>query len=309
MNASNIQGCFSLSNPVEVIRTNASGCQANGGELFGGPFIFDQVGDGVRDTIAAGSITVANTQGDTTIWVVTDSQGYILGMPPMPSAVNFDTPGAGTCLIWHLAVNNTNSNGDTILLEGLALGMNASNVTGCFSFSNPIEVLRTNASGCNTNGGELFGGPFIFDMVGDGVIDTIPTGAITLTNFQGMNTQWIVTDDQGNILGLPPTPKAVDFDPQGVGICLMWHLSYDGPITGLEIGMNANNLTGCTSLSNPITIERSGTTTPTVSPIVINEINGNDQIELLNVGTTTIDISSYWSVSYTHLTLPTTPYV
>ena len=102
MNANNIQGCFSLSNPIEVIRNNASGCNANGGELFGGPFTFNSVGDGVPDNIPAGAITSANVNGQNLGWVVTDDQGYILGLPPMPSAVNFDTPGAGTCLYGEL---------------------------------------------------------------------------------------------------------------------------------------------------------------------------------------------------------------
>ena len=92
-------------------------------------------------------------------------------------------------------------------------------------------------------------------------------------------------------------PGVVDFDPQGVGICLIWHLSYDGPITGLEVGLDANNITGCASLSNPITVERNSTVTPPTtgtSDVVINEINGSGQIELLNVSGNTIDISSYW---------------
>ena len=79
------------------------GCQANGGELVGGPFTFDSVGDGVADMIPAGSIISTNTSGQTLGWLVTDDQGYILGMPPMPGVVNFDNPGAGTCLIWRIA--------------------------------------------------------------------------------------------------------------------------------------------------------------------------------------------------------------
>ena len=153
-NANDIQGCFSLSNPVEVIRNNANGCQANGGELFGGPFTFNSVGDGVPDMIPAGSIASANTNGNLA-WVVTDSQGYILGLPPMPSAVNFDNPGAGTCLIWRLA--------STGAVSGVEVGLNANDIQGCFSLSNPVEVIRNNANGCNANGGELFGGPFVFD--------------------------------------------------------------------------------------------------------------------------------------------------
>ena len=246
LNASDIEGCFSLSNPIEVFRNNASGCNANGGELFGGPFTFNSVGDGTPDMIPAGSITSANTNGETLAWVVTDDEGYILGLPPMPSAVNFDTPGAGTCLIWRLAHDGP--------ITGAAVGLNASDIEGCFSLSNPIEVIRNNASGCNANGGELFGGPFEF-IVGDGIADNIPEDAITLANAQG-TSQWIVTDDQGLILGLPPTFSVVDFDPQGEGVCLVWHLSYIGEISGLTPGLNASDLDGCFSLSNPITVVR-----------------------------------------------------
>ena len=226
------------------------------------------------------------------IWVVTDSQGYILGLPPMPSAVNFDNPGAGTCLIWNLAVNGIDS------LGGLAMGLNANNLTGCFSLSTPVEVIRNNASGCNANGGMLFGGPFVFD-VGDGTPDMIPAGSITVANINGANFGWVVTDDLGNILGLPPTPEVVDFDPQGEGICLVWHIAYDGAITGLEVGMNTNNIQGCFSLSNPVTVERNGATAPPVAhPIVMNEISANGQIELLNIGNSTIDISGYWLCNF-----------
>ena len=248
MNANDLQGCFSLSNPIEVIRNNASGCNANAGELFGGPFTFNSVGDGVADNIPAGSITVANSTGANTAWVVTDDEGYILGLPPMPSAVNFDNPGAGTCLIWHLAYDGE--------ISGVGMGLNANDIQGCFSLSNPIEVIRNNASGCNANGGALFGGPFTFNSVGDGVADNIPAGSITVANSTGANTAWVVTDDEGYILGLPPMPSAVNFDNPGAGTCLIWHLAYDGEISGVGMGLNANDIQGCFSLSNPVEVIR-----------------------------------------------------
>ena len=88
----------------------------------------------------------------------------------MPSAVNFDGAGAGTCLIWHLSFDDG--------LQGAEVGMNTSNLQGCYSLSNSITVVRTNADGCNANGGELFGGTFAF-TVGDGVADNIPAGSIS----------------------------------------------------------------------------------------------------------------------------------
>ena len=126
---------------------------------------------------------------------MTDSEGYILGMPPMPSAVNFDTPGAGVCLIWHLAFN-----GD---VTGVGMGLNANNIQGCFSLSNPVQVIRNNASGCQANGGELFGGPFTFNAVGDGIPDNIPEGAITTVNTNGEQIRWVVTC----LLYTSPSPR------------------------------------------------------------------------------------------------------
>ncbi len=245
-NAADLQGCFSISNSITVERTPADGCLANGGELFGGPFAFT-VGDGVADMIPEGSITLANASGVNSQWVVTDANGIILGLPPMPSVVDFDGAGYGDCLIWHLSHDGT--------LAGAAVGVNAADLEGCFSLSNSITVVRTPVDGCLANGGELFGGPFAF-TVGDGEADMIPEGSITLANASGANTQWLVTDDQGNILGLPPMPSAVNFDEAPVGTCLIWHLAFEDGLIGAEVGANAADLQGCFSLSNSITVAR-----------------------------------------------------
>ncbi|MEX1188806.1 MAG: T9SS type A sorting domain-containing protein, partial [Bacteroidia bacterium] len=101
----------------------------------------------------------------------------------------------------------------------------------------------------------LEGGPFTF-CVGDGNADMIMDGAITLSGNSGGNSQWVVTDDQGNILGLPPTYSVVDFDDAGSGTCLVWHLSFEDGLTGAEVGLNAADLQGCFSLSNSIEVFR-----------------------------------------------------
>ena len=240
-NASALEGCFSLSNSIEVIRNLVGDCQANGGMLFGGPFEFC-AGDGAADMLEPGSISLANNQGENSQWIVTDAQGNILGLPPMPSAVDFDGAGAGTCLVWHLSYD-----GD---ITGLELGANASNLEGCFSLSNSIEVVRNQPIG-----GVLTGGPFEF-CVGDGEADMISIDSITLDSNSGSNAQWLITDNEGNILGLPASFSDVDFDGAGIDTCLIWHLSYDGEISGLQAGANAADLAGCFSLSNPVVVNR-----------------------------------------------------
>jgi len=101
--------------------------------------------------------------------------------------------------------------GITALTDGplFANGQNAS--LGAWRFER-IDNDRT----CDVNGGSIEGGPFQFCV--DGTADNIAPGSITLTGNTG-NSQWVVTDDRGNILGLPPTFSAPDFDAAGTGLC------------------------------------------------------------------------------------------
>jgi len=71
----------------------------------------------------------------------------------------------------------------------------------------------------------------------------------------GTNQQWVITDADLNILGLPTAPP---FDLEGVeaGTCLIWNLSFEDGITGASIGANAGDLAGCFDLSNSISVVR-----------------------------------------------------
>ncbi|MDX1408968.1 MAG: T9SS type A sorting domain-containing protein, partial [Saprospiraceae bacterium] len=209
-----------------------------GGTLSGGPFTFC-VGDGVPDVVSGVELTGAT--GANSQYVVTDTELNILGLPPAPEAVNFDEAGPGTCLIWHLSYD-----GD---ISGLEIDNNVMDVTGCFGLSNSIEVVRNQ----QPEGGELTGGPFTF-CVGDGMPDRV--SGVELTGATGSNSQYVVTDTSLNILGLPPSPDSVDFDVAGGGICLIWHLSYEGDISGLELDANVIDISGCFGLSNAITVNR-----------------------------------------------------
>ncbi|WP_152611334.1 hypothetical protein [Psychroserpens mesophilus] len=108
------------------------------------------------------------------------------------------------------------------------------------------------------NAGTLTGGPFTFIV--DGTPDFV-SGISTDPDAVGSNRTFVVTDDQGNILGLPPTNEAlqgVNFDGAGVGTCLIWYLRYENGLQGLEEGMNANDLQGNFDLSNSIAVNRLG---------------------------------------------------
>ncbi len=219
---------------------------ANAGEISGGPFAFDV--DGEADMVTGITLDATSASGETSTWIITDDQNNILGLPPTIEAVqmvNFDDAGSGTCLIWYARYNGT--------VTGLEMGMNAGDVTGDFALSNSIEVVRNQV----VNAGKISGGPFSFDV--DGEPDMVSEVTLDDANAFGDNSSWVVTDDQGNILGLPPTLEAlegVDFDGAGAGTCLIWYARYNGTVTGLEMGMNANDVTGEFDLSNSIEVVR-----------------------------------------------------
>ncbi len=245
-----LEGCFNFSNPISVVRTDVS--MINGGEITGGPFEFC-VGDGEVDNVSG--IELNGNSGANSQWVVTDDQGNILGLPPMPSVVNFDVAGPGVCLIYHLSFADG--------LEGLMPQNNVNtDLVGDFDLSNSIRVYRN-----QPEGGELTGGPYEF-MVGDGIPDNVST--VELSGNSGANSQWVVTDDQGNILGLPPSPEVVNFDVAGPGVCLIYHLSFADGLEGLAPANNINtDLEGCFNFSNPISVVRTD-----VSMINGGEITG-----------------------------------
>ena len=130
--------------------------------------------------------------------------------------------------------------------------------TGGFTIYFSISTIAPNCDGGTTptpvvDGGSISGGPFSF-TVGDGLVDNV--SGISLVGNTGANSQWVVTDDQNNILGLPATIESVDFDTAGAGTCLIWHLSYEDGLQGLAMNANINALVGDFDFSNSISVFR-----------------------------------------------------
>ncbi len=250
-NAADLVGNFDLSNSITVTRNPVvvNPPVVDGGVITGGPFTFT-VGDGIEDNVSG--ISVSGSSGSNATWVVTDDQLEILGLPPTITAlegVNFDVAGTGTCLIWYLRYEDG--------LQGAAVGNNAADLVGNFDLSNSITVTRNPAGNPPVvDGGVITGGPFTF-TVGDGIEDNV--SGISVSGSSGSNATWVVTDDQLEILGLPPTIAAlegVNFDVAGVGTCLIWYLRYEDGLQGAAVGNNAADLVGNFDLSNSITVTR-----------------------------------------------------
>ncbi len=216
------------------------------GTIAGGPFTFCV--DNTVDNVSGITLDNTNTVGTNSTWVITDETGLILGLPPTLEAVegvNFDEAGAGVCLIWYLRFEDG--------LQGAEMGMNANDLEGSFSLSNSITVTRN----AKPVAGVISGGPYEFAV--DGTADFATDLAIDATNATGTNSTWVITDEDLNILGLPPTldaAKMVNFDAAGPGVCLIWYLRYEDGLQGAEMGMNAGDLEGCFALSNSIKVTR-----------------------------------------------------
>lgn len=95
----------------------------------------------------------------------------------------------------------------------------------------------------------------VYTCPGDTMDDIIE---FSHTTTAGSNYAYVITDPNGNILGLPPG-NSQNFEGAGSGTCLVWGLSYTGTITA-QAGDNALQVAlsdGCFDLSdNFITVIR-----------------------------------------------------
>jgi hypothetical protein len=248
-NANDLSGCYDLSNPIAVTRLTGDDCPTDCG-VFGGTISTNDptticAGDGNPDPIY---VDVEGAFGPNSAWVITDDAGTILALPPAPP---FDLEGAGggVCLIWYVRYDE---------LSGAMVGNNAmTDLEGCFDLSNPIAVTRN-----GVNGGTISTNDPTYICAGDGNPDPIH---VTVSGAEGTNSAWVITDDAGTILALPPAPP-FDLEGAGEGVCLIWYLRYEDGLMGIAPGNNAlTDLSGCYDLSNPIAVTRTGVDGGTIS--------------------------------------------
>jgi len=256
-NIDNLMGCHDLSNSITVNRIPTI---LEGGNITTDDLLTEIdicVGDGISSPI---DILISNNEGPNEQWVVTDTFGLILGLPT-DIPIDLELAGDGVANIWNLAFSNG--------LVGLDVNSNINDLIGFFDFSNPITVNRT-----SVDGGDLetsTGLTEITIMVGDGIIDSID---VVLSGTEGDTLLWIITDDLGNIIELPMAPPFV-FENAGNGVCQVWNLSHTNSISGLQIGNNLSQITGCFALSNPITVTREG-----LNGGILTDVDGNTTTDI-----------------------------
>ena len=103
------------------------------------------------------------------------------------------------------------------------------------------------------NGGILTGGPFVY--CADESTYFIEQDLIGLTENNGSEGQWVITDMNGIIVDLPSSPYLVDFASFDHVNSLIFYVSYNPPITGFTNGYSIySQIVGCYGLSNPLAV-------------------------------------------------------
>jgi hypothetical protein len=144
-------------------------------------------------------------------------------------------------------------------MTGLVVGNDTYNLSGCYSFSNNIDVAII-----AFNGGDLRnqnGGTEVSICVDDGVAD-FPN--LVLTGNAGNGRVWATTDLSDNIIDLDCC-RGPDFEGTGAGVVKLYSISACLTIQGISIGMNINDIPSNTDASNAVIItKRTGCCVPTV---------------------------------------------
>ena len=71
-----------------------------------------------------------------------------------------------------------------------------------------------------------------FDFCVDGIEDRISSDVVVDAGV-GENQQIVVTNTEGGVLGLPPVFEGPNFDTAGLGTCYVYHVNFNGEISGL----------------------------------------------------------------------------
>jgi len=224
-----IVGCFDISNSIMVTKIPSIG-----GSLSGGPFNFCI--DGESDFV---SLEISDNGGTLNGWIIADEDGTIMQLPNNIEIIDFDELGVGTCIIYHISYEP--------MLTGLEVDANISGLMGTFGLSNAVVVDRSIPVA-----GTLTGGPFEFCLNGEADMVT----GVELVGNEGANTSWVITDLAGVIVGVPDTLENVNFEEAGPGTCLIYSISFNDGVEGIEVDSLLSNIEGCFALSNSIMVER-----------------------------------------------------
>ena len=129
---------------------------------------------------------------------------------------------------------------------------------GCISLVD-VNVPNFDATGCDPIPAEagnltLLNGDTSIDIcIGDGISDAFD---VILTGESGDSSVYVVLDPSRNILQILDGPPFELENSVNAGLCIICHVSFNGELTGFEVGQNANDVGGDVDFSNEISVTK-----------------------------------------------------
>lgn len=251
-----LEGCYYLSNRLSVRNSNIASetITAFNGSNYASYCINDNPSFTV-DVSVSSSVQLESS------WVITDANGFITHIPSGPPFV-FNSQSNDICLIWHISHDDN--------FQTLFVGQNVYSLSGCYGLSNSITVVKEFAEG----GVISIDGQTEVEVCvdsGESLIYLSPS----LTGNSGMGSLWVLTDALGNIIEFNPS-FPLDLGNYSEDECYLWHLAFQGNVSGLLPGNNVSNVSGCVDFSNSIRLSKTYIDEPVIS------YNGSNQVLLCN---------------------------
>lgn len=259
------------------LQAQSDQCRASGGRLItsNGTFYVPVCIDDLTEEVT--EINRTDFVGENSAYFLTTAAGFIVqrleGNPPF----DFRELGAGVLAVWSVSYSGDligADNGDNIC---------ATTSTECFNLSNPVVLNRAIGVDCdvfcNADAGTI--------ALNNGSMDTsicLINGQVTPLSVDitqpavGDEQAFFITSDEGEILDFLSGSSPFDFGNLGVGTCLIWRISYNTGLSGLEVGNTLDDFIGCYSISNPITVNRQAVTAGTLS--IAPEDGGGEHIDI-----------------------------
>ncbi|MDC8003193.1 T9SS type A sorting domain-containing protein [Aureisphaera galaxeae] len=229
-NIADLEGCFDLSNAIEVIREEADGGSVeidiaatgnpNGTTSISADGLEAVICvDGRMDPLVVSHVTTAENL--TFRYVVTDdSDDNIILAIMNTSSIDLDGAGIGTCRIWGWSYRGLNQD------DFIGLPLADLQAEDCSDISDiAIDVIREEPDGGSVSLAN--GDTSVSICAGDGSPD--PLSVTHTTNAANLTFRYVITDSDANntILAFSGSSE-IDLDGAGPGTCRIWGWSYRG---------------------------------------------------------------------------------
>ncbi len=205
-------GCFELSENNILITVTVP--PVHGSEIYTSDYE-DEIHACAGDDLLSFNVMNESQAVAPYAYIITDPQGNILGMPP-GDHIDLTAAPPGLCLIVGFSYTGA--------LDSSATHIDDLTSDGEYDFSeNEIEVYRDGA-----DGGEIFvdgGGDTLMGVAGSHELNFYVSNTSTSPSDYG----YVVTDDEGNIIGWPHDDY-IELSDAPVGMCYIYGFSYTGEL-------------------------------------------------------------------------------